>query len=63
MTEIDVSTRLKEAAEKVERALEEVLCDCHTGTTVMGDAMRYATLGGGKRIRAFLVLEFARLNC
>ncbi|MBQ4192859.1 MAG: polyprenyl synthetase family protein, partial [Clostridia bacterium] len=23
--------------------------------------MRYSTLGGGKRIRAFLVLEFCRL--
>ena len=27
----------------------------------MAEAMRYATLGGGKRIRAFLVIEFCRL--
>ena len=61
MTEIDVSARLKEAAERVERALEEVLGEEHTGGTVVAEAMRYSTLGGGKRIRAFLALEFAKL--
>lgn len=52
---------LKSAAEKVETALDNTLCGWLTGETIVAEAMRYSTLGGGKRIRAFLVLEFCRL--
>ena len=53
--------KLKVAAEKAEIALTKYLDTEFTGDTVAADAMRYSTLGGGKRIRAFLVLEFCRL--
>jgi len=56
-----VQNNLKEAAAKVELALSEYLTENFAGNTVVAEAMRYSTLGGGKRIRAFLVLEFCRL--
>ena len=56
-----IDKKLHEAADKVERALTEYLSEKYIGDTVSADAMRYSTLGGGKRIRAFLVLEFCRL--
>ena len=52
---------LRDKAEKIETALETYMMENYTGTTVTADAMRYALLGGGKRIRAFLVLEFCKL--
>ena len=61
MSANDTLSRLKEAAELVEAALTETLGPEHTGNTAVAEAMRYSTLGGGKRIRAFLVLEFAKL--
>lgn len=56
-----VETALHEAADKVEDALKQYLGENYTGTTAVAEAMRYSTLGGGKRIRAFLVLEFCRI--
>lgn len=56
-----VESALRETAEKVERALTEYLSEKYVGDTVTAQAMAYSTLGGGKRIRAFLVLEFARM--
>lgn len=58
---VTVENALKEAAEKVENALAEYLSVDSIGDTKTADAMRYSTLGGGKRIRAFLVLEFCKL--
>lgn len=52
--------RLHEAATGVEIELENQLSAAHSGDTVLAEAMRYAVLGGGKRLRAFLVLEFCR---
>ena len=60
-TEMTIETRLKEAAEKTEVALEQYFKDGWGGDTVLAEAMQYSLLGGGKRIRAFLVLEFCRL--
>ena len=56
-----VEGALRETAEKVERALTEYLSEKYVGDTVTAQAMAYSTLGGGKRIRAFLVLEFAKM--
>ena len=56
-----VENALRIAAEKVESALTEYLSERYVGDTVTAQAMAYSTLGGGKRIRAFLVLEFARM--
>ena len=56
---------LKEAllrnAALTESALEESLSERYSGDTLLSEAMKYAVLGGGKRIRAFLTIEFCRL--
>jgi farnesyl diphosphate synthase len=67
MTEAsEFSQRLDEAAQRTEAALDRLL----GGGTLQGEiarperllaAMRYASLGGGKRLRPFLVIESARL--
>ncbi len=56
-----VNDALRETAIKVEAALSDYLSEKFVGDTVTAEAMRYSTLGGGKRIRAFLVLEFCKL--
>jgi farnesyl diphosphate synthase len=58
--------RLDHAAEATEAALEALLGPVAlpgeiTRPTRLLEAMRYATLGGGKRLRPFLVIESARL--
>src|SRR5690242_10744084 len=45
----------------VESALENQLPTVETTEARLIDAMRYATLGGGKRLRAFLVMQSAEL--
>ena len=57
--------RLAETARAVERELEDLLgFEAQPGESLrpkrLIDAMRYATLGGGKRLRAFLLVETAR---
>ena len=56
-----LKNRLKCNAEYIEGCLDKLLCKEKLGGGDMAEAMRYATLGGGKRIRAFLVLEFCKL--
>ncbi len=58
---LPIEERMAACAEKVEAALSEYLSAEYVGDSGLVDAMRYSTLGGGKRIRAFLVLEFAKL--
>ncbi len=55
--------RQAEVAEAVERRLAEWLADAASteAPARLAEAMRYATLGGGKRFRAFLVAESAGL--
>ena len=60
-TDVSIEARLKDAAEKTETALAQYFRDGWGGDTVLADAMQYSLLGGGKRIRAFLVLEFCKL--
>ncbi len=52
-------TRLREAAQQVEAHLQHVMAPL--GDLPVVQAMRYAS-AGGKRLRAFLVLESARLH-
>jgi len=54
-------TRLKAAALSVEAALDELLPASGQDGTKLNEAMRYAALGPGKRLRPFLVLESAGL--
>src|ERR1700733_11272852 len=49
------------SAKAVEAVLEQVLPKPHGLHAQVHEAMRYATLGGGKRLRPFLVLHSARL--
>ena len=59
MTEL--KNALKDNASLTEEALEHYLSETYSGDTALAEAMRYAALGGGKRIRAFLTIEFCRL--
>jgi farnesyl diphosphate synthase len=57
-------THLTSVAAEVEKTLEHLLAgpaDPAPGEAVLWEAMRYATLGGGKRLRAFLAVESATL--
>jgi farnesyl diphosphate synthase len=55
--------RLARCAALVESRLEELLSDPAAGgvSRRLAEAMRYAALGGGKRLRPFLVIESARV--
>jgi farnesyl diphosphate synthase len=55
------SEALREIAEKVERCLDEILSAPRSPAPRLTAAMRYAVLGAGKRLRAFLLVETARM--
>ena len=52
---------LAAAAAEVERALDELLTIPEGAEARVVEAMRYAVLGGGKRMRAFMVMETATM--
>lgn len=52
---------LRAAAAEVEAAIDDLLPVPEGSEARLLEAMRYSTLGGGKRMRAFLVMETARL--
>lgn len=52
---------LTDAAERAEAALERLLPQGEEAQARLYEAMRYACLGGGKRLRAFLVMQAASL--
>jgi farnesyl diphosphate synthase len=56
-----IEPALKEAAHFMEDALAEFLPEPMGPQSRLIEAMRYATLGGGKRVRAFLVMQSGRL--
>ena len=61
---MSLKERLASHADAVEKRLEEIFraeeeyINAHSGAGRLAKAMQYATLGGGKRIRAFLAIEF-----
>ncbi len=57
----DLATALRQCAATVEQALDNLLPEIEGAEARLGAAMRYSTLGGGKRMRAFLVMETAAL--
>jgi farnesyl diphosphate synthase len=61
MANSDLPAAMARVAEVVEAALEALLPEPEGAEARLADAMRYATLGGGKRLRAFLVMESAAL--
>ena len=58
---MDIKKLLSENAALTEAALPTYLETEDAALSTLYEAMRYSTLGGGKRIRATLVLEFSRL--
>lgn len=57
----DLSEAMARVAGLVEAELDALLPETESAESRLVDAMRYATLGGGKRMRAFLVMESAAL--
>ncbi|WP_425589870.1 polyprenyl synthetase family protein [Roseomonas xinghualingensis] len=55
-----LAAAMKEAASEVDQALDALLPAEEGEERALFAAMRYATMGGGKKLRAFLVLEGAR---
>ncbi|HEX3060841.1 MAG TPA: farnesyl diphosphate synthase [Usitatibacter sp.] len=55
MSAPDFTAWSRETATQVETALSELLPDLRIAPARLHDAMRYSTLGGGKRVRAMLV--------
>ena len=57
-----LAAAMADAAARVEEALAALLPDpANSPAPRLAEAMRYAVLGGGKRLRPFLILEGARL--
>lgn len=56
-----IEQKIHETVAMVETELARRLEKEYAGDTGLAEAMRYAVLGGGKRIRAFLTLSFCRL--
>jgi farnesyl diphosphate synthase len=54
-------TQLERVANAVEGRLDRLLPPGQAKAAGLGQAMRYAVLGGGKRLRPFLLIESARL--
>ena len=55
MTSSDFQAWSRDTATRVETALSEMLPPSRVAPSRLHDAMRYSTLGGGKRVRAMLV--------
>ena len=60
-TGTELSRALSDTAQVVESALDILLPLPEGAEARLAEAMRYATLGGGKRLRAFLVMQTASL--
>ena len=58
---IDLTAALTRAVGTVEAALDSLLPEPEGPEARLAEAMRYAALGAGKRLRAFLVMESAAL--
>src|SRR5207245_4803930 len=57
----DFDTWSREVAGRVETALSEFLPSSQVAPARLHDAMRYSTLGGGKRVRSMLVFAAGEL--
>lgn len=58
---VDLAGAMAETAHFVEQQLDALLPVPETAEARLVEAMRYAVLNGGKRLRAFVVMEVARL--
>ena len=60
-SDVDLPKAMSRVAGMVEHALDTLIPAVDGAESRLVEAMRYATLGGGKRLRAFLVMETASL--
>ena len=58
---VDLRARMAAVAEEIEAALDRMLPAVHGPQARLHEAMRYAVLGGGKRLRPFLIVASAEL--
>jgi geranylgeranyl diphosphate synthase type II len=56
---VDVKSLVKEAAERTDRALEDLLPSASTAPASIHGAMRHSTFAGGKRLRPLLAYQSA----
>jgi farnesyl diphosphate synthase len=56
---VQIERALNEAASSANRMLDELIPSVTGSEARVVEAMRYATMGGGKRIRPYLVLNCA----
>lgn len=61
MPALELATRLDETADRITVALDTLIPRVQGPEARLMSAMRYAALGGGKRLRPFLVLETGRI--
>lgn len=61
MKNFDTSSALRENSEFIEAVLEKYLSADNIGVSALANAMRYSVLGGGKRIRAYLVMATGKM--
>jgi len=59
--EIDIRRRLSEFAERFEGVLSDMVTPGPEVPAELAEAMRYAVLGGGKRVRAYIVTRICEL--
>lgn len=57
-----IGTELAEYAAKIDMRIAALLPDADPETALISQAMRYAALGGGKRIRPYLTFAFAKVS-
>ena len=58
---INIANSLADCAEITENKLEMIFANAAGEDETLAEAMKYSVLSGGKRIRAFLVLNFAKM--
>lgn len=58
---MDFKTALQSSADVTEKHLASLLSAKASGAEKLNNAISYSTLGGGKRLRAYMVLEFCEL--
>ncbi|QHI95804.1 polyprenyl synthetase family protein [Aristophania vespae] len=61
MTALPLKEALNQACHEIERTIDVLLPLVPGDENILIEAMRYAALGGGKRLRGFLILETAAL--
>ena len=60
---IEFQNKLEKNSQKIDRFLDTYLPNSNGLNSKLFEAMRYSSIGGGKKIRAYLVMESGRFLC